>query len=352
MEPSNVSYVDKAADLQITQSSSYQHAWDFAFRIKCSSTELNELKCITLNPPSTERDWIEEQQFPQIHNIIFGRSSKLLKAELDDNPDAVRVTDAKGRTALDWATARAQLFDMRLLIARGSSSNTMDVSGRTTVLHAVDSHDDDALRIVLEAGADPNPKVPKGLFRSSPLTAASFGGLVEMVKLLIEFGAKVNECNPEGRTALQAVASMQNVECADILLTYGADPDHTSKNGHSPFTTAIMCNNHAVLKIFLDRCHASRLKWPQLLPFIAEFADAETISILAALDLPPKRTPLDRDGFAVGRETLRSRKDYDEKLGDAFEELFSVATADKEAVTFRTPDGGIELGLSGSALVP
>ncbi|KAI4172142.1 MAG: hypothetical protein LQ346_008655 [Caloplaca aetnensis] len=305
--------------------------------MKCSSTELNELKCITLNPPSTERDWIEEQQFPQIHNIIFGRSSKLLKAELDDNPDAVRVTDAKGRTALDWATARAQLSDMRLLIARGSPLNTMDVSGRTTVLHAVDSHD---------------PKVPKGLFRSSPLTAASFGGLVEMVKLLIEFGAKVNECNPEGRTALQAVASMQNVECANILLTCGADPDYISKNGHSSFATAIMCNNHAVLKIFLDWSHASRLKWPQLLPFIAEFADAETISILAALDLPSKRTPLDRDGFAVGRETLRSRMDYDEKLGDAFEELFCVATADKEAVTFRTPDGGIELGLSGSALVP
>lgn len=338
MKPSIVSLVDKAADLLTTQYSSYHHAWDYAFRMKCSSTELNELKCITLNPPSTERDWIEEQQFPQIHNIIFGRSSKLLKAELDDNPDAVRVTDAKGRTALDWATARAQLFDMRLLIAHGSPLNTMDVSGRTTVLHAVDSHNDDALRIVLEAGANPNPEVPKGLFRSSPLTAASFGGLVEMIKLLIEFGAKVNDCNPEGRTALQAVASMQNVECADILLTYGADPDYISNNGHSPLTTAITYNNHAVLKIFLKWCHTSRLKWPQLLPFITKFADAETILVLAAFDLPPKRAPVDGDGVAVGRETLRSRMDYDEKLGDAFEKLFAVATADKEAVTFRTPD--------------
>jgi len=329
MESSNVSYVDKAADLQITQSRSYQHVWDYAFRMKCSSTELNELQCITLNP-SIEMDWIEEQQFPQIHNIILGRSFKLLKDELDDNPDAVRVTDAKGRTALDWATARARLSDMRLLIARGSPLNTMDVSGRTTVLHAVDSHDENAIRIVLEAGASPNPEVPKGLFRSSPLTAASFGGLVGMIRLLIEFGAKVDEHNPEGRTALHAVASMQNVECADILLTCGADLDYISKNGHSPLTTAIMCNNHAVLKLFLDRCHASRLKWPQLLPIITESADAETMSILASSDLPLKRTLLDRDGFAVGRETLRSRMDYDEKLGDAFEELCSVARADKE----------------------
>lgn len=97
---------------------------------------------------------------------------------------------------------------MRLLIVRGSPLNIIDLSGRTTVLHAVDSHNDNALRIVLEAGANPNPEVPKGLFRSSPLTTASFGGLVGMIKLLIEFDAKVDECNPEGRTALQTVTSM------------------------------------------------------------------------------------------------------------------------------------------------
>lgn len=331
------------------QSSSYQHAWDFAFRMRCSSVELKELKCITLNPPSTETDWIEEQQFPQIHKIILGRSSKPLKAELDDNPDAVHVMDAQGRTALDWATARAQLSDMRLLTARGSPVNTLDVRGRTTILHAVDSHDDDALRIILEAGANPNPKVPKGLFRSSPLTAASFGGLVGMIKLLVEFGAKVDERNPEGRTALQAVASMHNIECANILLTCGADLDYITKNGHSPFTTAIMCNNHGMLKLFFDRCH-SRPKWPQLLPIIAEFADAETISILASSN--PKEALLDRDGFAVDRKTLRSRIDYDERLGDAFESLFSVARADKRAAAFRMPDSGIKPRLSGSAPEP
>lgn len=105
-----------------------------------------------------------------------------------------------------------------------------------------------------------------------------------------------------------------------------------------------MCNNHTVLKLFLEQCHASRLKWPQLLPIIAESADAETISILASSDLLLKRALLDMDGFAVGRETLRPRMDYHEKLGEAFEELFSAV--------FRTPDGGIEFRLSDSDPVP
>ncbi|KAF7505993.1 hypothetical protein GJ744_012340 [Endocarpon pusillum] len=103
-----------------------------------------------------------------------------------------------GRTAVDWATALAQLSDMRLLIDRGSPLHTMDFSGRTMVLHAVDSYNDEALRIILEASTDPNPKEPEGLFCSSPLTAASFGGLVGMTKLLIEFGANVGACNLEG----------------------------------------------------------------------------------------------------------------------------------------------------------
>ncbi|KAL9031843.1 MAG: hypothetical protein Q9196_000157 [Gyalolechia fulgens] len=86
----------------------------------------------------------------------------------------------------------------------------------------------------------------------------------------------------------------------------------------------------------------------------AEPADAETISILASSDLPLKRTLQDGDGYAVGRETLRSRMDYDEKLGDVVDELFSVARADKDSAAFRTPDAKrrIEFGLSGSAPVP
>ena len=290
-----------------------------------------------MNPSGTyaQRDWVEDQQFPLIHNIILGRSSKLLRAELDDTPDAVHVTDATGRTALDWATALAQLSNMRLLIDRGSPLNNMDVSGRTTILHAVDSHNENALHIILEAGANPNPEVPKGLFRSSPLTAASFGGLAGMIKLLIKFGAKVDACNPEGRTALQVVAGMQNVECADILLTHGADLGHISSNGRSPLTTAIIYNNHDVLKLFIDWCDTSLLKGLQLLPVIAEFADEETTSILASSDLL-KQTLVNGDGFAAGCETLRSRTDYDEKLANAFEFLLRQGQRGGS----RLPDGG------------
>ena len=135
----------------------------------CSPTELDGLRCITLNPPSSHiYTWFEEQQFPPLHELVLDRFYQSLSTELNVDPGAVHLTDAFGRTALDWATALARPSDMTALIRKGSPLNMMDLSGRTAVLHAVDSHNIDALRIVLEAGADPNLRIPEGLFRSSP----------------------------------------------------------------------------------------------------------------------------------------------------------------------------------------
>ncbi len=190
-----------------------------------------------------------------VHRIIFGLSSKSLGTELEENPNAVYATDGQGRTALDWATARAQLEDIRLLLAYGADPNTMDLTGRTTVLHAVDSHSIPCLRLILEARGDPNPTMPKGVFRSSPLTAAGFAGIPELLELLLEFGANPNACNPEGLTSLHSVARTQNVDCITVLLRFGADLDAISNNGWTPLTTAIVYNNHQVLQCFVDHCY-------------------------------------------------------------------------------------------------
>ncbi len=208
-----------------------------------------ELRCIT---ERGEVDWVEEQNFPLVHRIIFGMSPKSLAAELEENQSAVYLEDAQGRTALDWAAARAQLDDIRLLLSHGADPNGMDISGRTTVLHAVDSHSTPCLRLILEGGGNPNPTMPKGIFRSSPLTATGFGGMPDMLELLLVFGADPNAYNPEGLTALHAVARTQNVDCALTLLNFGADMNAVSTSGRTPLTTAVIHNNHVVLRLFLD----------------------------------------------------------------------------------------------------
>ncbi|KAM7215308.1 ankyrin [Rhypophila decipiens] len=318
---------------------SYDNVWDFTIRGKCTPVQQHELRCITQSASSsTDRDdWVTEQNFPLIHRIILGISSKPLADEIAENPTAVYLKDAQGRTALDWATARAQLSDMRLLIANGADPNSMDITGRTTVLHAVDSHVDEALQIVLEEGhADPNPKMPPGIFRSSPLTSSGFGGLTNMLRLLLKHGAEIDACNPEGMTALHSVASTQNVESALVLLEWGADLNAVSRNGRTPLTTAIVYNNHPVLRLFIERCYefiiTARFKGPQLLPVIAEYADLETLSILSSSYPFKLSLDLGQESLDNCRRILEARRDFDEKLKAAFEELVWIAKAEEEAI--------------------
>lgn len=212
---------------------------------------------------------------------------------------------------------------MRILINHRSDVNKPDRMGRTPILHAVDSHNYEAVNILLEAGADPNPTAEEGQFRSSPLTAASFGGLAEMVNLLLEFGAKIDAYNPEGQTALHAAATTQSSECTSILLAAGASPQATSGSGHTPLMTAIIHNSYTVLKVFLHwysrytTC-TGRL---QLMSVITEHADAETMSIIES-SLPLNLfLDLGEDDFIAGRSILRQRSDYDENLSSVFEKL-------------------------------
>ncbi|KAI0189230.1 ankyrin [Astrocystis sublimbata] len=313
-----------------------KHVFDFGFRKKCSDTELMALSCIRY---SRDRNWIEDQHFPLLHQIIIGLSSQSLVAVLKDNPNAAHATDAQGRTALDWAAARAQLSHMRLLIEHKSNVNAMDARGRTTILHAVDSHVDEAVRILLEAGANPNPKIPAGLFRSSPLKAASFGGLVKMVKLLLDFGAEIDAYSPEGQTALHAAIITQNVKCAGLLLEYGASLGDVAHNGRTPLTTAMIHNSHAVLKLLVNQRYehvtALHVNGPQVLAVLAEYADEETMSIIAS-SLPLKLSlGLGEDGFTADREILWQRREYGAKLECAFENLLSSIIMAKQA------DGGV-----------
>lgn len=122
--------------------------------------------------------------------------------------------------------ARGEIF--KLLLDSGALVNPPTGSDykATTILHRFIKGDQvDLIRLVLEAGLNVNHM--SDIEGGTPLQLASAAGNLELAKLLIEYGADVNDPpgHNYGRTALQAAASYETLqmELVQFLLDHNAN---------------------------------------------------------------------------------------------------------------------------------
>jgi ankyrin repeat protein len=115
--------------------------------------------------------------------------------------------------------------------------NTAGPNGRPPLYEAVKFNDIDAVRIFLR-----NEKI-NVYGKPSALIRASFNGNHEIVKLLIDKGAKVNQQNHNGETALMIAARKQYLDIVETLLGAGALPDLTDKKGSSALMKSVLLGN-------------------------------------------------------------------------------------------------------------
>lgn len=109
-------------------------------------------------------------------------------------------------------------------ITSGVNVNTFDTDGNTALMYAAQKGKFDTVKMLLAAGADPNPLS----FGLPPLMAAVGIGDVSIVKILIEAGSDVN-ASVQGRTVLMQAETYftyfnQKIgkEIIDILIKSGA----------------------------------------------------------------------------------------------------------------------------------
>ena len=69
--------------------------------------------------------------------------------------------------------------------------------------------------------------------------AASREGQLEAVMLLVEYGAKVNECDTDGYTALHEAAVIGNEDIIIFLLQNGADKTLRTNDGASALDISV-----------------------------------------------------------------------------------------------------------------
>ncbi|KAI0396230.1 ankyrin repeat-containing domain protein [Xylariaceae sp. FL0594] len=273
-------------------------------------------------------DYIDGSRFTRTHRIVLGLLMVDLEKQIVHHPGEMNVQDAMGRTPLAWAAARGDSRSVVTLLKYGADPNIMDIQLSGPVSNAAAHGHTTVVQVLLDAGADAEPALPEGIRKGSPLNVAARNGRDPLlIKRLLDFGADVNQCSTDGKTALFHAAKNNDASLAILLLEYGAEINHLATTGETPLTIAITHNSHGIIRLFLERWHeysvCPRLKGPHLLDIAALYAGHETLGILAATDHFRLRHD---EQYTLGdfRAKLQSRPDVTEKIVIAFDELLSV----------------------------
>jgi ankyrin repeat protein len=110
----------------------------------------------------------------------------------------------------------------------------------TPLFGAIQANSVDMMRLLLDAGADPNLRAMANAKSPgiSPIAAASFSS-VEAVKLLLAKGADVNGPTKDGQSALHRAVMHGDAQIVRELVAYGAKVDAKEEdNGKTPLDYA------------------------------------------------------------------------------------------------------------------
>uniref|UniRef100_A0A452UIJ6 Ankyrin repeat and KH domain-containing protein 1 n=1 Tax=Ursus maritimus TaxID=29073 RepID=A0A452UIJ6_URSMA len=106
------------------------------------------------------------------------------------------------------------------------------------------------LKVLLAMHANVEDRGNKGDI--TPLMAASSGGYLDIVKLLLLHDADVNSQSATGNTALTYACAGGFVDIVKVLLNEGANIEDHNENGHTPLMEAASAGHVEVARVLLD----------------------------------------------------------------------------------------------------
>jgi ankyrin repeat protein/cytochrome c551/c552 len=159
-------------------------------------------------------------------DAIRGGDRQGFKKMLSQDREAAQLKGPGGSTPLMYAALYGDANSVKLLLDAGADPNVRNEAGATALMWATD--DPEKTRLLLEARADANARSEDG--RTPLLIAAMRFGSSAVVKLLLDHGANPSARSPEGQTPLSEAVRAADELSLKTLIDGGAD----TKGGAGP----------------------------------------------------------------------------------------------------------------------
>ncbi len=198
-------------------------------------------------PPATQ----EVLAYSGLFKAVVEQDTAALKKAITESSQ-VDIEDSHGRTPLHVAAYTANHEAMRLLVDAGADPNALEHDRYDIVTIAAVADDLPTLRLALELGASPgNTTSP---YDGTALIAAAHLGHVEVVETLIAAGAPLDHVNNLEWTALIESIVLGNggsrhIATLKALVMAGANVNLDDGYGRSPLQLAKRSNYREMVEI-------------------------------------------------------------------------------------------------------
>ncbi|XP_033000968.1 ankyrin repeat and SOCS box protein 3 isoform X3 [Lacerta agilis] len=241
-----------------TRKDSVQMDFTEAYSDRCSAVGLaaregNAKQLKKLIKQGYSVDVPDNRGWMAIHEAAFHNAAECLKLLIRAAPSDsyIRSKTFEGTCPLHLSAGRGSLECVAILLESGADPNELTNDASTPLFLAVQNGHVDVIKLLLQQGANING--PHCWSEWNSLHQAAFQNYPEILKLLLNKGAKKECVDDFGITPLFVAAQYGKLESLRILISYGANVNCKAKDRATPLFIAAQEGNDECTELLLSR---------------------------------------------------------------------------------------------------